>query len=136
MNPKMPSDLDPKLKETYERVMGTSFAPATPSPQPRPVQTTVVQEPQPIAAAQPMAVAPPSLPPIDVANPAPEMVPSPQTPKSGDPFKGFEPPPATVIMKETTTKKKSLLMPILLMVGGLIFFIAYGVIWAKVFGLF
>jgi hypothetical protein len=134
MNPKTPANLDPKLKETYERVMGTSFASATPPPaQPRPVQTTVVQEPQPPIAAQPVTPPPP---PIDVANPASEMVSSPQTPKIGDPFKETVPPPATVVMKGNNAKKKNILLPVLLVVGGLIFFIAYGVIWAKVFGLF
>jgi len=136
MNPKTPANLDPKLKETYERVMGTSFTPATPPPtQTHPIQTTVVQESQPQIAAQP--VMPTPLPPINVANPAQEMVQSPQMPRIGDPFTETAPPPATVIMRSaTTTKKKNMLMPILLMIGGLIFFVAYGVIWAKVFGLF
>jgi hypothetical protein len=135
MNPKAPANLDPKLKETYERVMGTSFAPATPAqPQPRPVQTTVVQEPE--SPTMPQPTMPMQLPPLDVANPTPEMVQSPQMPTTGDPFKPAEVPPANVIMKETASKKKSFLMPALLMIGGLIFFVAYAVIWAKVFGLF
>jgi hypothetical protein len=135
MNPKAPANLDPKLKETYERVMGTSFAPTAAPTQPRPVQTTVVQEPE--SATLPQPAIPAQLLPIDVANPAgPEMVQSPQMPTTGDPFKTAEVPPANVMMKGTTAKKKNFLMPVLLMVGGLIFFIAYAVIWAKVFGLF
>jgi len=140
MNPKAPANLDPKLKETYERVMGTSFAPATLSPVPaqqRPIQTTVVQEPEtPIAPIAPQPVMPTPLPPINVANPASEMVQSPQMPKTGDPFKEVAPPPATVIMKGNAPKKKNFLMPVLLGVGGLLFFVAYAVIWAKVFGMF
>lgn len=137
MNPKGTANLDPKLKETYERVMGTSFAPATPSTppaQPRPIQTTVVQEPEAPAAVQPMMQTP--LPPIDVANPISEMVQSPQMPKTGDAFKETMPAPATVTMQGVTPKKKNFLMPVLLGIGGLIFFVAYAVIWAKVFGMF
>jgi hypothetical protein len=135
MNPKAPANLDPKLKETYERVMGTSFAPTTPPPtQTRPVQTTVVQEPQPPIIAQ--QVMPVQQQPIDMANPDPEMVSSPQMPKIGDPFKEAMPPPTNVMMKANTLKKNNFLMPVLLVIGGLIFFVAYAVIWAKVFGLF
>ena len=138
MNSKIPANLDPKLKESYERVMGTSFAPATPSPEPtpQPVQTTVVQEPETPIAPQPVIQVP--LPPIDVANPIPEpeMVQSPQMPTTGDPFKEVVSPPATVTMKATPKKKKKILMPVLLGVGGLIFFVAYAIIWAKVFGMF
>ena len=138
MNPKVPANLDPKLKETYERVMGTSFAPATPSTppaQPRPIQTTVVQEPEdPIAAAPVMQEAP--LPPINVADPSSEMVQSPQMPKTDNHFQETVPPPTTVLMQGATPKKKNFLIPVLLGVGGLIFFVAYAVIWAKVFGMF
>lgn len=45
MNPKNLSHLDPKLKEAYERVMGTSVpAPAQALPSPAPVVSTPVQE--------------------------------------------------------------------------------------------
>jgi len=138
MNPKGPADLDPKLKETYERVMGTSFTPTVPpSTQTRPVQTTVVQNPQEPVTTQPVMPIPQ---PIDMAASASEMVPSPQMPKIGDAFKETESPPANVLVNgpttTTTTKKKRSLIPVLLLVGGLIFFVAYAVIWAKVFGLF
>jgi hypothetical protein len=132
MNPKGPADLDPKLKETYERVMGTSFTPATPLAQTRPVQTTVVQDPQ-----SPVTTQPPQ--PINAATSAPEMVSSPQMPKMGESFKGSEESPANVLINGSTaikTPKKSSLTPVLFIIGGLIFFVAYAVIWAKVFGLF
>src|ERR1035437_9385683 len=49
MNPKSVNDLDPKLKETYERVMGTSLGASATTPSPAPVMTTQVTptEPQP-----------------------------------------------------------------------------------------
>ena len=136
MNPKAPSNLDPKLKETYERVMGTSFVSTTPPTQMRPVQTTVAEESQAPIAPEPIAADPPL---VDVANPTQEMVQSPQMPKIGEPFKETVfAPAATVTMKDKTSiyKKKNILQPVLWVVGGLIFFVAYAVIWAKVFKLF
>jgi hypothetical protein len=140
MNPKTINDLDPKLKETYERVMGTSFSPADPAPTPtpapeRPMQTTVVEQPlmnnnlEPIAPMAPMPQPPPM-------NPVQEM-PAMQMSQVPSPFQEAPPPPASVLVNgATTTKKKSILKPLLLAVGGIIFFVAYGVVWAKIFGLF
>ncbi|MBI2031936.1 MAG: hypothetical protein HYT08_04960 [Candidatus Levybacteria bacterium] len=42
MNPKNLTQLDPKLKEAYERVMGTSVPPPAPAATPAPIH----QEPQ------------------------------------------------------------------------------------------
>jgi len=57
MEPKKITDLDPKLKEAYERVMGTSFAqppqqsqPIAPQPQPSPA--IPMQQTQPIQPMQ------------------------------------------------------------------------------------
>jgi hypothetical protein len=137
MNPKTVNDLDPKLKETYERVMGTSFTPAAaPAAQSRPVQTTVVEQPVVEPAAQVPVQPLPPLPQQLASNPMQEMVQSPQMTKM-PPFQVTAVPPASVMIQNaTTTKKKSFLKPALLIIGGIIFFIAYGVIWAKVFGLF
>lgn len=142
MNPKGVNDLDPKLKETYERVMGTTF----PTPQPVSQQTT----------AQTPTQQPPQQPVESVQTPEPQPVLQPiSTPsdpmqtsqifRAGD---GFKQPPTSssdllakanmgnsaVVNEEP--KKKSKLIPMLIGVGGLIFFIAYAVIWAKLFGLF
>lgn len=137
MNPKGVNDLDPKLKETYERVMGTSLTPQQPAGQanvlppepssPQPVlKTETVQNETPTASA-----------PL----PEPEMVASPQVFKAGDPFKDIDPPPSEVITNNAVVntpkvKGKNKLMPVLLVVGGLVFFAIYAVVWAKVFGLF
>jgi hypothetical protein len=117
--------------------MGTSFAPASSvaSAQSRPIQTTVSEpatEPEPLGATQPTT--PIQQPPA--ASLAPEMVASPQTTKPSTPFSGIVAAPANVLVKNATTTKKKSLMPILFLVGGAIFFIAYAVIWAKIFGLF
>jgi len=139
MNPKIPDNLDPKLKETYERVMGTSLNPATPPlTQPRPVQTTVVQEPQPVATVIPQPVSPTPAappPPINAANPTP--IPQPlQMSKDNDAAKKAALlSAANTIIKgnKTTSKKINFLKPLLLIVGGFIFFVAYALIWAKIF---
>jgi hypothetical protein len=136
MNPKTINDLDPKLKETYERVMGTSFSPADPAPTPtpapeRPMQTTVVEQPPMNNNFEQMTPVP--QPPM---NSAPEMPPL-QMPQAPNPFQEVPMPPSTVMVNgATTTKKKNILKPLLLIVGGIIFFVAYGVVWAKIFGLF
>ena len=58
MNPKTPQDLDPKLKEAYDRVMGSNINPGNVIP------------PKPQAPVQPMAPSmaqmPQGLPPINV----------------------------------------------------------------------
>jgi hypothetical protein len=124
MNPKSVNDLDPKLKETYERVMGTSV-PAAQVPK---------METQPVA----------STPPVEnkmseAAAPTENTTVS-QVFKAGSPFKETEPPPADLLVKASDTvkvgKKNKLPLPILIMLGVIIFFAAYAVIWAKVLGLF
>lgn len=55
MDPKKATNLDPKLKETYERIMNTHVV-ATPAPQTpvNPTTTQPVQAPQqPVASPQP-----------------------------------------------------------------------------------
>ena len=79
MNPKSINDLDPKLKETYERVMGTAFN-SKPVPPERPLQTTVVQQTETIA---PQPLTPAQTVPQQPANADPEMVASPQSAKNG-----------------------------------------------------
>lgn len=139
MNPKNINNLDPKLKETYERVMGTSFptpqpvsqqTPQNTAPAPEPVQTVQTPTPQPV------------LQPISA--PADPMQAS-QIFRAGDPFKQPETPPADLIAKanmgngvvnQQPQKKKHNLMPVYLLIGGVIFFAAYAAIWGKVFGLY
>jgi len=123
MNPKTVNDLDPKLKETYERVMGTSLTPLNTASAPAgPTQATISQEP----------VTAPTAP----IKPAPEMVASPQATKPTTSTAGIVIPQASTFKSTAITKKKQSLKPLLIITGGVIFFIAYGVVWAKIFGLF
>lgn len=145
MNPKSVNDLDPKLREVYERVMGSNFTPKSsaqaqntpqppaqpqadpqplaPNPSPEPntplMQTTQVftQNPQPLEPAP--------------AQPEPEKQET-QSPPS-DPASIFTQSPSST---PTPQKKKLNMLPILFAVGAIVFFGAYIIIWAKVFGLF
>lgn len=118
MNPKTPQDLDPKLKEAYDRVMGGNFTPSTPTP------------PNPIPKIETVPTSPVTnpLPPIPLANPI-----SVNTP----PLSAMS--PSTTVSNEqptTSTKKKSGLSPIIFLIVGLIFFVIYAAVWGKVFNFF
>ena len=117
MNPKTPADLDPKLKEAYDRVMGGNFSPSTTTPNPIPKIETV-----PVPVTNPI---PPSTP---LTNPLPVNMP-PLSAMSPSTTASTEPP-------ATNTKKKFKISPMLFLVVGLVFFIIYAVVWGKIFKLF
>lgn len=96
------SKLDPKLKEAYDRVMGTSITPPQPpKPEHQEVQHEELPQHQPTMAT---------------VNPAPQNSSSP-----------------TSIHKAMGVKKKSGFSPLILALLGLLFFVAYSIIWVKVF---
>lgn len=139
------NNLDPKLKEAYERVMATNFNPQSSEPQSQqaappaqPAQENTMSQPlmqtqpveQPTAPAiQTIPQQPP--PPQNYSSPLPTQNPFAQTPV----------PPPTVLTQAGSysapapQKKGHGLMPLLFLVLGAIFFAAYTVIWAKIFGL-
>jgi len=95
MNPNNLSHLDPKLKEAYERVMGTTIPAQAQTPSPAPTTTPA---PFPTVSA-----------PTPVQEPQSQMV---------------------------VNKKKVVgLSPILVAVAVILFFLAYTIIWIKVFNL-
>lgn len=172
MNPKSTASLDPKLKEAYERIMGTTVpqAPLAQNLQPStaPVLPQAPQQPNMSSeASKPIdAPLPPAVPKLQVQEvpqepltiqtpdlPLPprsepvsgEMVQSPQSPvfnskkNAYTPSQPTAPQPSAINtgnMEALNPKKKRKIMPIFLTLGGLVFFVTYGVIWAKVFGLF
>jgi len=117
------SNLDPKLKEAYDRVMGTpvttpagsppnlSGSPASPSPtiNPTPVQPV---SPNPVTVG-------PTLPPVGVRR-EPEKIQI--GGNSGTQTHGYVAP-----------KKKNGLPTVLLVFGGIIFLIVYTIFWLKFF---
>lgn len=143
MNPKSVKDLDPKLKEAYERIMGSNFTPKSAQTQPtNPTNNQPQPEQKPLESSQ--APAPAQNTPIMqttqvfTQNPQP-VEPTPpsnekkETKAQSDPTSLFTSSPSTT----STTQKKSLnILPLLFAIGAIIFFGAYIVIWGKVFGLF
>lgn len=104
MDQKKLSQLDPKLKAIYERVMGTSAtASSRSSPPVQPVQDVPRQN-----VSQPFVPQPQPLPPQPI-----QAQPIPQT--------------------QTKIKKKTKILPILIILGVIMFFAVYTLVWIKVF---
>lgn len=116
MDIKQFSQLDPKLKETYERVMGTGINPST--------------KPQGAASApqrmsQPQTFVPKPFQPI-------------QQMTQQQPFKPIQPQPGAQPIQRPQTqnlKKKNKIIPILAGLGGIIFIVGYTFFWIKIFKL-
>jgi hypothetical protein len=137
MNPKDINNLDPKLKETYDRVMGTSLganptaAPATMEVQPiappqEKAQTVVPQpaEQNPLGSAQPET----STPDTNVS----QVFRADSSSKPSETANVSSPS-----FKKEAPKKMSgnKLLPIIVVVA-IVFFAIYAVVWAKLLGLF
>jgi hypothetical protein len=131
MDPQKLSQLDPKLREAYQRVMGTSI--------PNPPQAPPVQRQAPVPQPQPTpkSVETPSMPTppsqhIEAIPTQPQPIPV-QAPSN---FANFTPPPSTPQAQTITMKKKSgIVMPIIFTIVGLIFIVIYTFFWTKIFNL-
>jgi hypothetical protein len=135
MNLKNINDLDPKLKETYERVMGTSLAGSNPTTPPT-METQPVSQPQPESQPEPQAQPQPQ-------SEAPTPIPTEgstvsQVFRADDAAKSVETATVNLPSKNEATAKKDgkKLLPIIIVIGSVVFFAVYTVIWAKVLGLF
>ena len=125
MNPKTINDLDPKLRETYERVMGTS---TTPPASAEPPKIEVQPEPQlPEPQSQAIETQPPQLSGSGTAS---------QIFRADDSSAKKDKQTSTVLGKDGKKAKTKLPIPLLIGLGVVIFFAAYAVIWAKLLGLF
>lgn len=154
MDPKSLNTIDPKLRETYERVMGTS----SPTPQVTtapPAQTPVT--PTPIESSPtPMASEPPPMPPTpdmtsmnipsgvpETPQESPNQTNQPAYQKDNLQFQAsIQSPFGTSFSSTTPTepapatpKPASSTIRILYIVGAIVFFIAYTFFWVKVFNL-
>lgn len=128
MDPKNSPSLDPKLKEIYDRVMGTNVAPGqspnkSVSPPPPPPPPRLPNQPleAPRQAVQPSQM-------VSSASYAQKSPLSSQTVHINSqnnyvPGKNEE---------KKEEKKSSNLIPILLFFGGIIFFAAYAYFWMKI----
>ncbi|MBI4089429.1 MAG: hypothetical protein HY424_01820 [Candidatus Levybacteria bacterium] len=158
MDPQKLSQLDPKLREAYQRVMGASVSqpqaqppttiPTTPAQPPNLTSTSPVK-PQSISTSIPIEdktpfnpIKPPE-PPVQ-PKPAPQSIPqnpSPQTISfdqmnsevSSPSSPNFtQPEPQAKIIP---VKKKNKFMPILIGIVGLVLIAAYTFLWTKIFNL-
>jgi len=136
MNPKGLNDLDPKLKETYERVMGTSFAGGQTVVPP----TMETQSVSPLQQEAPVETKPePQLQTESpIASPNEETTVS-QVFRADNQDKAPESTtvnsPSSLKNEQSTKIGGNKLLPIII-VGIVIFLAVYAVVWAKLLGLF
>ncbi|OGH05230.1 MAG: hypothetical protein A2W22_01255 [Candidatus Levybacteria bacterium RBG_16_35_11] len=110
--------LDPKLKEAYDRVMGTVVTPSKPAePQPQ------VSPPPPPAHSEP--IQPVSPPP---AQPTLEHL-------SQHPSSSATMVPSPTAEKAAVVKTKRKVSPLIIGLGVIVFLAIYAVVWIKYFGL-
>lgn len=110
MDLKKHPNLDPKLKETYDRIMGTSVGVKPPVHTPAPDHETPHEAPHLSHIAY-------------HADGTKKATPAPQ------------PHTAPTHAQPTVVSHDSLLLPLLLGIGGVIFFVAYSIFWMRYFGL-
>lgn len=119
MDPQKLSQLDPKLREAYERVMGT---PSTPDP---------IPPPQPIPPVEQPAIPSPTEPIQPVASETPV---TPITEPATTNFDQMNSEAATQT-QTPAVKKKNIFMSILIVLGIVVFVAIYTLIWTKIFNL-
>ncbi|OGH25098.1 MAG: hypothetical protein A3B47_03315 [Candidatus Levybacteria bacterium RIFCSPLOWO2_01_FULL_39_24] len=136
MDPQKLSQLDPKLREAYQRVMGTTI----PTPPAAPIQTqapppsipsdpTQIPQPQPIINPQSQAVPMPESVPTQPATNFVQM--NSEVPA---PAQNFTTPPPMPLAQTMAVKKKSgIIMPILFGFAALVFIAIYTLFWTKIF---
>lgn len=115
------SKLDPKLKEAYDKVMGTDLPAA-------PAQTPASQQPFQTVAAPAVPATPVAAPTPQVATPQASQPPLRRTTSTVHVGYQLQPP-------KVATQKKGKISPILIIAGIVIFFVIYTVIWVKIFNI-
>lgn len=124
MDPKALGNLDPKLKETYERVMGAAPGAATPAqttPQATPAAPNTTPAPQPATGANVPSYTADNLKFQAAIQQAPAAGNTTVTPITGViPTPQHQTPP---------------LLSALYIIGAIVFFVVYAYFWAKIFNL-
>lgn len=118
MDSKQLNQLDPKLKETYERVMGTPLNKSFTQPLPPQLPTNMPKTPFPSAT------------PVTTQTPTRQPSPKPFQPQPATYNVGQNQKPQTQI-----AKKQNKMTPIFIVIGSFIFIILYALIWIKVLNL-
>lgn len=149
MDPNANTNLDPKLKDMYNKVMSTPVPPpvtapstATPPPAPEPITPSNPTTPQTSIPSAPTTPPETPTPPPPIPQPQPEAQPS--TPiQSGPttemhasiPMPVAPKPVSAAIIGGATKNKKMNIIPVLLAFVGIIFLGVYTVFWIKFFNL-
>lgn len=136
MDPNKIGQLDPKLKEAYERVMKTTVTPPVSQSQ------APMQSAQTMASSVPPAPisAPPHIPPTpDAVSAEPQPAPSPLPPSptiTGTPAPAESKSSSFSAYKTGTLKahKAGSVPKVLWIVLAIVFFIAYTLLWTRVLG--
>jgi hypothetical protein len=135
MDPQTQNNLDPKLKETYDRVMGTTTAPAGGQPAAAAPSTPPPAAPTPAAPVDANAGTPPA---ADASQNTGSSIP--QTPYTADNL-SFQAAIQTPVNTQVplggmvAPRQSSSLLRILYIVGGVVFFVVYTFVWVKIFNL-
>lgn len=115
MNPNLAQTLDPKLKETYDRIMGTELPKAGSSPAVEPQTHVPIEQ-----IATPQAPTPEATPNLPEESKV-EMVSINTTPS---------------VSKTEQVSKGRKISPVIFIVVGVLFFLLYAFAWLKVFKIF
>lgn len=164
MDPQKLAQLDPKLRDAYQRVMGTTIpkpqaAPAqtqtppltspNPTPAPQPQQESI--PPTPMTASEPFIKPQPTItpdlnqeaaipqqPPAQASNFVrmnSEIAAAPETTSAVNSSNFITPPTMPQTQTMSVKKKGGMMMPILFGIVGLIFIVIYSLFWTKIFNL-
>lgn len=131
-------NLDPKLKEVYEKVMGTSFNPNAQQPQEATVAAQPILQTQPVSQVPLASVFQPQTTPSVVEQTNSVSLNTPQITRPVNPTEIFKPvahPNTQITPNDASEVKKRGISPVVLVLGGITFFVLYVVVWAKIFGL-
>ena len=137
MDPNTLSSLDPKLRETYEKVMGAGAAPVAPED---PLPVAPAAQPAPVAQLPPAEEAVPTVAP---AAPSPELtnmpVADPQLaadqPKVVTITQSMPNPAPELQVTPPTTHGHKGLIRIFYVLGTAVFFVIYIFFWMKIFNI-
>ncbi len=147
--------LDPKLKEAYDRVMGTNVTPATQTTVNSPLTTaipptTVATIPTPAGqnlspdGVSSLATPAPTTSPAPVAPTPPSARETPSTPPLGPTIAHHIPVPSPVLTTTHTAggafvakdvKSSSRISPVILIIAGVVFFLVYALFWIRFFNI-
>lgn len=123
------SQLDPKLKEAYDRVMGTVVTPPAKTNEAMPAPSAPSAP-----AASPIPTPASTTPVIHAAEPIPAPAQAHAAPVSTSIHQVVSSPTSTP-KAAVSTQKKSGSKAFIFLLGGIVFFVVYAIVWIKMFSL-